>query len=211
MEEHVIIKRPVATEQTRTPQVAIQKYEEIMEKTGEDLIAYVQQAIDLMDKGIFFNGKRMPSQFELTMSLVTYEHIWNSLVMMYEVARTDSEKASEAYNIWLAHRYMDVRDEKNNSSVAASKYLSTTEIGYEVISRFPGERNVLLAEKSKADAQLSTMRHLLDGWKSFRWTLSDLTKISNADERLAQGFKNDPTEEMADMASQALDLSEDDL
>ena len=121
------------------------------------------------------------------------------------MARSDSERASEKYNIWLAHRYMDVREEKNTSDLAASKYLSTTEIGYEVIVRYPEERNILLAEKSTAESRLSTMRHLLDGWKSFRWTLSDLKSISIADERIAQGFKNDPTEEMADLVSDALE------
>ncbi len=196
---------------TRTPAVAAEHpdYEAIMEKKGAELLAYVKDSIERMDKGIFFHGSREPSQFELEMTLVTYEAIWNSLSAMRVNASWAEQVAQEKYDIWYAQRYMQVRNEKNSSAIAASKYLSTTEIGYEVVTRFADERVPLIADLSLKKHETMTIRHLLDGWKNFRWTLSDLRQISTADEMIARGSRSDPDENMADMAANALSASDD--
>ena len=144
------------------------------------LIPFVERQIELMNNKLLFNGGT-PTFDQLNTALSQYEGVLLSLTSVYEMARWDAQKASEAYDEWFASKFIEIRELVNPKDVSASKWYSQKEIEYMVCSKFKEERASLIAEKQLTDTKKSTIERLISGWDAYRWCLITLSKNAGAE------------------------------
>lgn len=148
---------------------------------GENLIEFVSKHIERMEAALLFEGTKQPSFYELNEALCSYEGILLSLISMYEDQRFQAKQAKEVYDIWLAEKFIDIRDRENQKDLAAAKWLSGAEIEKKVISENKEEYSKVRASVILNESKESTLRRLIDGWNAYQFLLSNLCKNAQAE------------------------------
>lgn len=149
-------------------------------RAGEELLAYVDQQIQRMNRKVTFRNNENITLFELNIALSTYEPTLFALTALYEQAKFDAEVAEEKYNEWYYDKYMEIRNTYNTVSVKNSQWLSAKEIDATLFKTYRAQAAALKAEKIKAEGQRSTVERLLRGWENYAFILSQLSKNVNA-------------------------------
>lgn len=150
------------------------------EKAGEELLAFVDEQIQRMNKKVKFSGNGNITLYEMDVALSTYEPTLFALTALYEQAKFDAEVAKERYDEWYYDKYMEIRNTYNTKDVKNAQWLSAKEIDATLFRTYRKEAATLKADKIKADGQRSTIERLLKGWEQYAFILGQLSKNINA-------------------------------
>jgi len=179
--------------------IIIDVSQEVFEKKGQDLISFVEKQICKMNESLLFDGSRQPSFFELNRALCSFEQVLLSLIVLYEDQRFLAKQAKELFDIWFAEKSITIRDRENLKDLAATKWLSSNEVERKVIvenkKEYSGHRASIILEESKE----STLRRLIDGWNSYQFILSNLSK--NAQAELGASMRGVDSDETTSLSS----------
>lgn len=148
---------------------------------GDNLIEFVSRHLEKMEAALLFEGTKQPSFYQLNEALCSYEGILLSLISMYEDQRFQAKQSKEVYDIWLAEKFIDVRDRENQKDLAAAKWLSAAEIEKKVIVENKEEYSRIRANVILNESKESTLRRLIDGWNAYQFLLSNLCKNAQAE------------------------------
>jgi predicted ester cyclase len=174
------VKREIPQDdiQNEIPQTIIGK---TMQDSTEQLLAFVNNKIQLTDHKLLFDGSREPSLYELNKAIAEYEHALLSLIVVYETAAWELEIAKESYEEFLNDKIVETRDTYNKSDIKRNTWLSASEIEAYAKHKYKDELSKLKVVVKIAERQKSTMLRILDGWNSYNFQLSQLSKNSIAE------------------------------
>ena len=156
------------------------------EENKKDFIDWVQEQIGKM-KGYLRLGADVEVSFvELQKALTGYAHVYNTLISMYHEARISHQWIEEDYKTWYGERYLIIRNEANRADLAASKWLTASEIEFRVMAE---NKQVFLARKRnllEAERKVSFLRDLIEMWKAYQRNLSDISSNLRAEIGMAR-------------------------
>ena len=151
-----------------------------MEEAQLELIPFVERQIELMNEKLLFDGAT-PTYDQLNVALLKHEGTLLGLTSLYEMKRWEKEAADSVLKEWFAIRCADMRDLVNPRDIPATKWYSSKEIEYLVIRKYQKEYAEYTAKLKLADAQVSTIQRLIDGWESYRWILQTISSNCRAE------------------------------
>lgn len=192
VDEKPIIDKPAETivSEYEQPKVDVKKFtssvDEEFQIAEQKLISYVSRQLELMENNLIFKGDKQPSLYELDLALCSYEHVLISLNQLYNAARFEVQKAKEAYDEWYAIVFMEMRDSLNPRNQPASKWYSSNEIGYAVRAKYKSEHAKFRAAITLAEQKRSMIERLVEGWRSYQFVLTTLSKNSIAEYEISQ-------------------------
>mgnify|MGYP003587976799 FL=1 len=216
MERHIIDN----SKDTNTPKYAPvedEAFKPIIAKTEigdamscaeDELIKFVEVQIQKMDSHLLFDGESSPALPVLDRAIMQHQHVMLALTSLYEQARWDLEAAKAAYNEWHAFKFIEVRTEVNDPKLAKAKWYTKEKIDYFITTKYAKEQAALLSTISLADSKRSLIQHLIDGWSSYQFQLTQLSKNGIAEKNSSDvsGYsEDDPSyKNVSDLANQAL-------
>lgn len=155
----------------------ISSKEDATPEAEQRLVEFCEAQIQKMSKfSSLQNADGQVGFDQMNSALANYQNINLSLIALYNLAKIDLNKAKEAFEDWYAEKYVLTRQEKNPTSVAATKWLSTKEIEMEVRSTYKLEYKALYNEVLFAEQKVAFLRRLLDSWSSHQYVLSQISK-----------------------------------
>lgn len=149
---------------------------EAMEKNEDELIKFVNVQIAKMDEKLLFDGSNTPPLEAIDRELMKHPHILLALTSLETQARWALKEAKASYDEWYSDVFLKVRNLVNDPKSPASKWYTKEEIGMMVTSKYKAQKAELLAAVELADAKLSLLRRLIDGWNSYQFELTQLSK-----------------------------------
>lgn len=152
-----------------------------MEQAENDLIQFVETQIKKMDNKLIFDGESNPPLEAISIELLKHPHVMLALTSMYETARWAHKAAKKSYDEWYAGAFLEVRTQVNDPKLSAAKWYTKEEIGMMVTRKYKAQKAALEADVELAEAKLSLLRRLIDGWDAYRWELSQLSKNAIAE------------------------------
>lgn len=164
-------------------------------KTSEDrLLDFVSEQIEKMNKHCAFGD--IPGFYELNQALIDYTPIQTALISMDVVAKSELFKAKEALDDWDAQKYVEVKEQLNPPTLAASKWCSSSEINAYIRVQYGAERRKLAERVNLAENKVAVIRRLLDAWDGQKLVLNRLCKNVEIEAmQLGGGFiKVDPNQ-----------------
>lgn len=175
VEEEKIESAPVVTEVEATTSLTTEAGS-AMERSEDELIQFVNTQIAKMDAKLIFDGSSAPPLEKIDLELMKHPHVLLALTALYEQARWDHKSAKAAYDEWYAEAFLKVRTLVNDPKLPSSKWYTKEEISMMVTSRYKAQKAELLTAVELADAKLSLLRRLIDGWNSYQFELTQLSK-----------------------------------
>ena len=154
---------------------------EAMSESEDAFLKFVAKQIEAMDKKLAFHGEEAPMLGELNKALGMHSHTMLALTALYEQARWDVSAAKEAYDEWYADKFIRVRTEVNTNDVAKSKWYTKEEIDYMIRVKYKEEMASLRAQCQLAESKRSLLQRLVDGWNTYQFILTQLSKNSIAE------------------------------
>jgi hypothetical protein len=157
------------------------KIGEALENNFEKMLDFITEKVKLTELKLLFDGEREPSLYELNKALAQHEHGRLGLILHYEAAAYDYDRAKAVFEEFWAEKVSQVREEYNKKEDPKSKWLSASEIEAIVRTRFKKEialmnTDIIISERNK-----STAYRILDGWQNYGWALQQLSKNSVAE------------------------------
>lgn len=156
----------------RIPQTA----EEAMSDTEEKFLAFVNEQIEKMDKKLLFWGDSSPPFSVLNKALLDHSHVMLALTSLYEHSRIEVSKAKEIFDEWHAIKFLEIRTQVNRDDIAKNKWYSEKEIEYMIRSKYKAEYAIRKSEYELAESKRSTLQRMIDGWASYQYILSQLSR-----------------------------------
>lgn len=152
-----------------------------MEEAEKVFLAFMTTHLKKMDNHLLFDGDNCPSLEVLNRSLSNHAHVMLALTGLYEQNRWDKTAAVEEFDTWYAEKFIEVRTEVNKDDVARSKWYTKDEIDMMVKTKYRKEYKALKAAINLAESKRSLLQRLVDGWNSYQFTLTQLSKNSIAE------------------------------
>ena len=140
------------------------------------LVSFVNGQIEKMQGYVQFTAGREPTFFEVNQALLSYQDTNLALLALHNTAKMEHLKAKEKFEDWFAGRYIDVRDRVNPRNLSAQKWYGAKEIEMMVRKEYPEEFHQYNWDVIVTEQQLSFMRRLLEGWASYQYVLTQLSK-----------------------------------
>ena len=165
---------------TRVPKNAVPEVT-ISDKSAEDrLYEFVEEQIDKMRK--YTNlGNGQPTFYELNSALANYSTINCSLITLDVMAKEEYQKAKDAFDEFMAEKYMAAREALNPISLSSTKWASSKELEYYVINNWKFEYKALRDEMNHAEKKVAFTRRLIENLDSFKFNLGTLSKNAQAE------------------------------
>lgn len=162
--------RPIRTrgETIPTPQQAVD--------AETKLVAFVNQQIEKMRSHVQFQAGKEPSFFEVNQALLSYQDTNLGLLALHNTAKMENTRAKEIFEDWYAQKYIDVRDRVNPRTLSAQKWYSQKEIELMIRNEYKDEYHRYNWDVIITEQQLAFMRRLLEGWASYQYVLTQLSK-----------------------------------
>ena len=123
-----------------------------------------------------FQAGMEPTFFEINQALLTYQDINLGLLALHNSAKMENTRAKEVFEDWYANKYLILREEMNPRSLSAQKWVSQREIEMAVRVRYKEEYHKYNWDVIITEQQLAFMRRLLEGWSSYQYVLTQLSK-----------------------------------
>jgi len=140
------------------------------------LIEYVNAQLVKMDGYAKLNSGQEPTFYEVNDALMRYKKAQDALLVTYNLAKFEHNRAKELFDDWYADKYLQVREILNPRSLSAQKWYSMKEIEMEIRVKYKEEYSKLALDLSTTEQQLSFMRRLLDNWAQYAFVLTQLSK-----------------------------------
>ena len=155
--------------------------DEAMSASEEEFIKFVEEQISKMDRKLLFWGESSPPIAVLNKALMDHGHVLLALTSLYEEARWKVEALKEKWGDWYSHKFIEIRTEVNTNDIARNKWYTKDEIECMMRVKYKDEYNSLRAEMQLAEHERSTLQRLIDGWSSYQYVLTQLSKNSIAE------------------------------
>lgn len=175
-----VVKKPETKFEPAKEEIFSTDIDQSSEKAGDELIAYVEKHIAMMNNKLLFNGNREPSLYELDMALSTYEQTLFSVTALYEQAKFDADIAKAKYDEWYNNKYMEIRNKYNTKDVKNAQWLSSKEIDATLFTVYKSEAAALRSNIILCEGKRSTAERLCKAWEQYLWVLNTLSKNSQA-------------------------------
>lgn len=159
------------------PPETISSSEEATPEAEQRLIEFCEAQINKMSK--FSSVQLADGEIgfdKMNQALANYQNINLSLIALYNLAKVEHTKVKDAFDEWFAEKYVQIRSDRNPTTVSSTKWLSTKEIEMEVRVTFKKEFNRLHTEVAFAEQKVAFLRRLLDSWSSHQYVLSQISK-----------------------------------
>lgn len=192
MPENEVTQTPVVRRTVKAPEQQSSGMQYELDEKQQSLINFVESKISEMENKLLFNGFA-PSFPQLNKALSSYSGTLYGLTTLYEMERWNCTVAQEVYDEWWAEHIIKERDRVNPKDAPASKWYSSKEIEYIVMSTYKDERAKLIANIREAEARKSTVERLINGWEAYRWCLITLSKNACAEANASGGADYDET------------------
>jgi len=140
------------------------------------LTAFVQDSIEKIRSKVQFEAGKEPSFFEVNQALLTYQDTNLGLLALHNTAKMENTRAKEAFDDWYAQKYIDVRDRVNPRTLSAQKWYGAKEIELMIRNEYKEEYHRYNWDVIITEQQLAFMRRLLEGWASYQYVLTQLSK-----------------------------------
>ena len=168
---------------TRQPKVANTMPPEVnIDNTSasDRLLAFVDEQIDKMRKYTQL-GNGQPTFFELNNVLSSYSSINCSFIALDVLAKEEYQKAKDAFDDFMADKYVEARALLNPMNVSAQKWASQKEIEYYIQHTWPFEYRSLRDEMNAAEKKVAFTRRLLDNLSDLKFNIGILSKNIQAE------------------------------
>jgi len=140
-----------------------------LQKTNDKALTnYVLYAEEMLEKysqyrELVKNGNI--SIVEVNNAMSDYKGVNDFLIAEYERKALEYDLKKTHFDQWYGDKYIEIREEKNKESLAASKWMSKEEIKYYIISRNRYEYNEKNEELIILYREVATLRRLCDSYK----------------------------------------------
>lgn len=173
----------------KTPEeLASSVVEEATPENSQKFLAFCQEQIDKMIAASKLRCQDgMPGFYELNNALMDFQSVNNGLIYLYELAKDEEFKASEAFEDWYSEKYCVERDILNPRDLAAQKWQGQREIDLHIRKKYKADYKKFNTAKSYATMQVAFLRRLLDGWERQQFILARLSKNVEAEVRGTMG------------------------
>lgn len=160
----------IPTRPSKTPDTSFKS-------ADERLLIFAEEQIEKMQRAARLDGvDGQPGFFELNKAMMEHLTVNMGLIGLNAMAKVEYEKAKNAFDDWFAEKYVEMRNELNPRSVAATKWYSTKEIEMEVRVRYKDEYKQLSDEMTYAEHKVALIRRILESWQAHQYVLSRLSK-----------------------------------
>ena len=164
--------------------------DEQMDAAQLELIPFVEKQIELVNNKLLFNGGT-PTFEQLNDALAKHEGVLLGLTSLYEMAKWEENARKEEYDEWFAEKFIEVRTTVNSPEISASKWFSSKEIEYMVCAKYKDERAELVSKERLAESKRSTVERLIEGWKNYQFSLTTMSKNSQAEVQVTKDIDED--------------------
>jgi hypothetical protein len=133
----------------------------------DNLERYIKTQIEIFKKGIhLINDEKDISPSLLNEALANFTHVNIVINIEYQKIRKKLKNLEVELGLWWDEKFVEVRRELNDPSLAASKWLSKSELESETRSRYKEEYKDLEQKKNNLDAQRSFIQRMTEIWKT---------------------------------------------
>lgn len=165
------------------------KMVEMPETAQERLIEFAEKQLNKM-KTYCDLGNGTPGFYELNNALMNFNEMNCSLIGLDLLAKTEFQHAKNVYQEWYAEKYIEAREILNPSTLAKSKWASSTEIEYYIQTHWKDEYIKLRDEKDAAEMKVAFVRRLLDNLADYKFNVSTICKNSQVEAANLLGFRD---------------------
>lgn len=141
-----------------------------------DFVSYVQQQITRMEEYVQLGRQGEVTFLELNSALCNYQHVYLTLISMYNLAKIDYEIAKEEWDSWYAEVFVSVRARENRQDIAAQKWLSQKELDMLVRHEYRAEFSLKHVDLLELERKMAFLSRLLEAWQSQQYILGTLSK-----------------------------------
>lgn len=152
-----------------------------MNNAEDEFINFVSKHLQKMDKKLLFDGEHAPSLAVLNNCLSDHSHVMLALTGLYEQNRWDKTQAQDDFDTWYAEKFIEVRTEVNKDDLAKSKWYTKEEIDYMIKVKYKKEYKAMKDAVNLAESKRSFLQRLVDGWNSYQFILTQLSRNSIAE------------------------------
>lgn len=143
----------------------------------ERLLEYVEAQVENFRKySNLGDPQGMPGYYELNEALMNYSNVNCSLISLDVIAKQEYERAKNAFDDFMAEKYMIERAKLNPTSLSANKWASAKEIEYMVKNDYYDEYSKLYSEMTAAEMKVAACRRFLNAWESHLYCIRQLCK-----------------------------------
>lgn len=146
-------------------------------KSEDSLIEFVEEQIKKFQKySNLGDPSGMPGYYELNQALMNYSNVNCSLIALDVMAKQEYEKAKNAYEDFMAEKYMIVRAKLNPPSLAANRWATSKEIEFVIRNDYYAEFSKLYSAMVDSEKKVAFIRRLLSAWESQLYCIRQLCK-----------------------------------
>jgi hypothetical protein len=147
---------------------------------SDRLLSFVNEQIDRMRKYTQL-GNGQPTFLELNTVLSNYSSINCSFIALDVMAKEEYQKAKDAFDEFMADKYIEARSILNPPSLSAQKWSSQKEIEYYIQHTWPFEYRALRDEMNATEKKVAFTRRLLDNLSDLKFNIGVLSKNVQAE------------------------------
>ena len=157
----------------------------------EELLKYVTKQIDKMENHLLFNGSNIPSFYDLNRSLMDYESVMLSLIVIHQEVRVKLDVAKAKYDDFYAVKFVEAKEAQATLD-KKSAFTSAKEIEMAVRKKYLAELAKLRADIITFENEYNTINHIVEAWKNYQFVLSTLSKNAQAEASAASVASANP-------------------
>jgi hypothetical protein len=185
MNETPVVRRTVKKSEPKyepTPDAAFP--ETAYDEARENLIKFVEFQVGKMRDRLLFNEE--PTFSQLNEALAAYESTSIALLSSYAAARAEDSIAREVYDDEYARCFVETRTE-----LGLNKYASGKELELLTRARHMEKLSKLKAKCIEAETKIKFIDKLVDSWKTYGFTLNQLSRNAEVEAKASGLSTND--------------------
>jgi hypothetical protein len=152
---------------------------------GNELIEWVDKQLEYR-QSFYLSAAYEPTYNELLKLQLQWISVFDNLNRMYVSTENNVKEAKTELEIWLSEKSDKVRNEFNDPSKPASKWLSAGEVNSIVISRWTDAYKTHQANIRFFEEQLKFLSNQLLSWQSYQFIISNISKLQQEEMKAAQ-------------------------